>query len=327
MDTELHISSHPIMQKPDISPQNTFQFLQEAFNQDVTELTLLSGGNWSQAYSFVHQHQKYVLRWCHSSETFEKDAVAGLWSCEAMPIPKVISAGIRFDTHFAITEFVQGKSINDLKADELINLLPALFNLFDALRTANITNTSGYGGWDKDGIGSHQSWKEFLRSVKNDNDPEHFASGWYAHLAQSTVGTAIFDQIYLRFETLVETCPEVRALIHSDLLNYNLLVVDTRISGVIDWQCALYGDALYDVAWFIFYEPWFPAFAKVQLIQKLMAHVETTTTDHANLRERLLCYQLHIGLGSIVYNTFKKDWQAVQEVADYTLKLSLQSSF
>ena len=315
-----------MMQKPNISAQDTLQFLQEASNPDVAELTLLSGGDWSQAYSFVHQHKKYVLRWCHSSETFEKDTVASLLSCEAMPVPKVIASGVRFNTHFAITEFAQGKFINTLNADEIINVLPALFNLFDALRTANISGSTGYGGWDKDGVGSEKSWKAYLLDVKGDDSKERFTSGWYDKLAKSTVGTQIFDELYARFETLVEKCPEVRELIHSDLLNYNLVVSDTKISGVIDWQCSLYGDALYDVAWFMFYEPWFPAFAAVQLGQKLMAHFKTATANTANLKERLLCYQLHIGLDSIIYNTAKTNWKAAQEVADYMLRIGVNGS-
>ena len=310
-------------QKPNISAQDTLQFLREKLDQEVVELTLLSGGDWSQAYSFVHHHKKYVLRWCHSSETFEKDTVASLLSSDAMPIPKVIESGIQFDTYFAITEFAQGRFIDKLKAVELENSLPALFNLFDALRTANLTNTTGYGGWNKEGIGGHKSWKEYLLAVKDDN-VEHLTTGWYANLTKSTVGTHIFDDLYSQLESLMGKCPEVRELIHSDLLNYNLLVSGDKISGVIDWQCSIYGDSLYDVAWFIFYEPWYPQFAAVQLGQKLMAHFESVTAVNANLNTRLLCYQLHIGLGSIVYNTFKKDWKAVQEVADYTLKLSRQ---
>lgn len=308
-------------QKPTISAQDTLQFLQENLDQDVTELTLLSGGDWSQAYSYVHRHKKYVLRWCHSSETFEKDAVASLLSSEAMPIPKVMRSGIQFDTHFAITEFANGKFLDKLNAAEVENTLPALLNLFDALRTANLTNTTGYGGWNKDGIGNHKSWKDYLLAVKGDDD-DHFTNGWYGNLAKSTVGTQRFDEIYSQFELLVEKCPEVRELIHSDLLNYNLLVSDAKISGVIDWQCSLYGDSLYDVAWFIFYEPWYPQFAAVQLGQKLKTHFESVSANNANLAARLLCYQLHIGLGSIVYNTFKKDWKAAQEVAEYTAKLS-----
>jgi hygromycin-B 4-O-kinase len=309
-------------QKPTLPTENSLQFLQEKFNHDVEELTLLSGGDWSQAYSFVHQHKKYVLRWCHSSETFEKDAFASQLSSETMPVPRVIDTGNQFDTYFAITEFAEGKFIDKLTAAEVENLLPALFGLFDTLRTVDLTGTSGYGGWDKNGIGSRKSWKDHLLGVKVDDNPDRFTYGWYANLAKSPVGTQVFDQLYPQFESLVQQVPEVRQLIHSDLLNYNLLVSDTRISGVIDWQCSLYGDALYDVAWFNFYEPWYPEFAKVQLGQKLMAHFEAASSDASNLKARLLCYQMHIGLDSIIYNTAKQNWKNVQDVADYTLKLS-----
>ena len=308
-------------QKPTIPTQDTLQFLQAKFNEDVAELTLLSGGDWSQAYSFVHQQQKYVLRWCHSSETFEKDSRASLLSSDAMPVPKVLDTGRQFDTYFAITEFAQGKFIDTLRAAEMTNTLPALFKLFDALRTTDLSNTSGYGGWDKNGIGSRKSWKDHLLAVNVDDDPARFTSGWYSKLANSPVGTTIFDQIYPQFEALADQCPEVRELIHSDLLNRNLLVSDDHISGVIDWQCSLYGDSLYDVAWFIFYEPWYPEFAAIQLGQKLMAHFEAASAHNQNVKERLLCYQMHIALDSIIYNTAKENWKNTQEVADYALKI------
>ncbi|MBI1280723.1 MAG: phosphotransferase [Anaerolineaceae bacterium] len=304
-------------QKPTLPTENTVQFLQEKFNGGVTDLTLLSGGDWSQAYSFVHQQKKYVLRWCHSSETFEKDAAASLLSNEAMPVPKVIEAGRQFDTYFAITEFAYGKFIDKLNAAEVQNLLPALFDLFDALRNADLSNTTGYGGWDKNGTGYRKSWKDHLLGVNGpDDNPERFTYGWYAKLAKSPIGTKPFDDLYPKFESLVEKCPEVRQLIHSDLLNYNLLTLDNHISGVIDWQCSLYGDSLYDVAWFTFYEPWYPEFGAIQLSQKLRAHFEASA-DSTNLKERLVCYQLHIALDSIIYNSAKENWKNAQEVVDY----------
>jgi len=308
-------------QKPNVSVHDTLGFLQEKLDTDVRDLTLLSGGDWSQAYSFVHRHKKYVLRWCFSSETFEKDTVASAYRCDAMPIPKIIDSGTHYETCFAISEFVQGQFIETLTPAELEKTLSVLLNLFDALRTTDLTGTSGYGGWDKNGVGSHKSWKDYLLDVKRD-DEETFAHGWYTDLANSRVGTQIFDQLYSQFESLVVFCSEGRELIHSDLLNSNLLVADAKISGVIDWQCSLYGDSLYDVAWFTFYAPWYPQFAAVQLSEKLMTHFESTTTNHSHLSDRLLCYQLHIGLDSIRYNAFKKDWKAAQDVADYTLKIS-----
>src|SRR5262245_51200591 len=106
-------------QKPNISAQDTLRFLQEKLDTEVNDLTLLSGGDWSQAYSFVHQHQKYVLRWCYSSETFEKDMLASAYHRDAMPIPKIIDSGTHDEIHFAISEFVQGQAINLLDPAEL----------------------------------------------------------------------------------------------------------------------------------------------------------------------------------------------------------------
>jgi hygromycin-B 4-O-kinase len=304
-------------QKPTISEQDTIQFLQETMDGGISELSLMSGGDWSQAYSFVHDHKKYVLRWCHTSSTFEKDEAASLFSSEAMPIPQITHSGNHFDTYFAISEFAQGEFIDRLAADELDQMLPALFDLFDALRNTDLTKKIGYGDWDKSGNGFNKSWKEFLLEVNGN---------YYTDLANSSVGAETFDQLYSQFASLVELCPDVRELIHGDLLHYNLLVSDTKISALIDWQCSIYGDSLYDVAWFIYYEPYFPEFTKVNLCQKLLAHVTSRSADTSNLKARLLCYQLHIGLGSMLYNTFRQDWKTVQEDAAYALKLAAQAN-
>jgi hygromycin-B 4-O-kinase len=43
--------------------------------------------------------------------------------------------------------------------------------------------------------------------------------------------------------------------VHGDMVNHNVLVQDPRITAVIDWGNALYGDWLYDAAWLIFWWP------------------------------------------------------------------------
>ena len=133
-------------QKPNIPIQDTLQLLRGKFDDSVTELTLLSGGEWSQAYSFIYQSKKYVLRWCHSSETFEKDAFASKFRSAAMPIPEIIDSGRRFDTYYAISAFAEGKYIDNLTSAELSEVMPALLKMFDALREADLSGTSGYGG-------------------------------------------------------------------------------------------------------------------------------------------------------------------------------------
>ena len=310
-------------QKPSISVQDTTKFLQDFFSNKFIDVTLLSGGEWSQAYSFFYNNQKYVIRWCNSSETFEKDAFAYTFLNRDLPVPKITHTGVKYKKYYAISEFVEGNFIESLKAEELEITIPALLRLFDALRTADLTQTSGYGGWDKQGVGVHTSWREYLLDVKNDSSTAA-SSGWLVNLKRSSMGTKVFDKLYEKLEKLVIYCPEQRELIHSDLINLNLLVKDSGINGVIDWQCSLYGDSLYDIAWFAYYAPWYPQFESTKLVERAIDHFKSTAQNTSHIEERLHCYFLHIGLGSIAYNSFKQDWKAAGEAEKYTRKITLE---
>ncbi len=228
--------------------------------------------------------------------------------------------GSHFDEFYAISEFVEGSFLEKLLPPQLEATIPSLFQLFDAFRNVDISSTTGYGGWDKDGKGSHSSWKEYLLDIKNEprNKETH---GWYTALAGSAVGIESFDSLYQQMETLIDTCPEDRQLIHADLLNSNLIVTGNKMKTVIDWQCSMYGDSLYEIAWFLYCRQYFPQFETIQLCQRAIEHYQATTGAKINLEERLLCYQIHIGLGAVAYNSFKKDWQTVQKEIDYTLKI------
>ena len=128
--------------------------------------------------------------------------------------------------------------------------------------------------------------------------------------------------LFRSFVRLVECCPEERNLIHADLLNRNVLTSSGNITAVLDWGSSIYGDALYDVAWFTFYEPWYPHSQELHVAQRLLDDFKADpNTNTVHLEARLKCYQLDIGIGSIAYNAFKKDWKHAQEAANYTLKL------
>jgi len=309
-----------MQQKPTISQVSTTGFLQELFRSEINNLLPISGGEWSQAWSFVQNGEKYILRWSNTLENFERDAIAATYSCMAMPIPKIVHMGQALDMCYAISPFAPGVFFDNLPSSELERTLPALLGLFDGLRDVNLSGTSGFGGWDKSGTGSHTSWKAFLRDVRNDHESQ-LTHGWYNNLAHSTIGIEPFDRIYAALEKLVEKCPENRELIHSDLLNFNLLVADNKISAVIDWGCSLYGDSLYDIAWFIFYAPYYPQFAAVNLCERALDHYRRSDADQRNLKERLLGYQLHIGLGWISYHAFKQTWSTAREAVAHTLKV------
>ena len=193
--------------------------------------------------------------------------------------------------------------------------------MFRALRALDLSGTAGFGFWNRDGKGSHTSWKAFLLDDKNEAEGS-LIKGWKAHLEASSIGMDAYHELWKTFVPLVEHCPEERSLVHSDLLNRNVLTNSSTITAVLDWGSSFYGDALYDVAWFTFYEPWYPQFQDMHVSQRLLEDFKADPhMNTADLDARLMCYQLDIGIGSIAYNAFKEDWKNAQEAASYTLKL------
>jgi hygromycin-B 4-O-kinase len=120
----------------------------------------------------------------------------------------------------------------------------------------------------------------------------------------------------------VQYCPEARHLVHADLLNYNVFVAGERISGVIDWGCALYGDYLYDLAWLCFWAPWYPAMQGIDFLDAAHRHYAALGLAVPYLAERVRCYAVHIGLDSQAYNAFRGRWAELQRVTQHTLEVA-----
>jgi hygromycin-B 4-O-kinase len=195
--------------------------------------------------------------------------------------------------------------------------LPSLLATLNALRTADVTSSSGYGGWDVSGNGMATSWAKHLQ-VSLEDSPDQRGGGWRPRLEESPTGAEAFDRDLLVLEWMLKDVPNVRHVIHSDLLNFNALVSNHRVSGVIDWGCAMYGDFVYELAWFEFWSPWYPKWQGISVAAEAHRFLGDLGADLHNFHERLLCYQLHIGLGHQAYNASIGRWDDLADVAHHT---------
>ena len=89
-------------------------------------------------------------------------------------------------------------------------------------------------------------------------------------------------------------------LVHGDFGSNNVLAEGEHITGVVDWSEALIGDPLYDVANIFFWRTWLPCME--QQAQFFEAH----PLKLPNWKERVLCYQLRIGLSEVLANAFDR---------------------
>jgi hygromycin-B 4-O-kinase len=296
-------------------------FLASRFGGDSSDVAPLGMGVWSKAFAFRRMGRDYVIRFGAHLEDFAKDRLAARYAGPSLPIPRVVELGEAFGGYYAISERVFGGYIDDVDGAQMRALLPSLFAALDSARLADLSGTTGYGGWSADGTAPYPSWRATLLDVANDR-PTDRIHGWRERLAASPVGVGSFEEAYGHLLALASRIPEERHLIHSDLLHYNVLVEAERVTGVLDWGCAMYGDFLYDLAWLCFWQPWYPAWQRIDFRAEARRHYASIGLDVPHFEERLRCCQIHIGLAGQAYQAYAGDWTDLQATAQHTLDVA-----
>ena len=181
------------------------------------------------------------------------------------------------------------------------------------MRTANLTDTQGFGGWDANGTASHATWSEYLLAITQETNDER-SVGRLAQLATHPEGIDTFRWgLDLLMQVADDSIP--RSLVHADLINRNVLVKDDRLSGVFDRGCSVYGDHLYDLAWFEFWSSWYPKLDTNLLRSTLEKRWQSMGYSPSNLDARLVTCYLHIGLDHLAYNAYLGDWSTLSATA------------
>ena len=258
-----------------------------------------------------------VVRVSETPENFQRDAEAYELAGDKLPIPRILETGEIEGRHFAVSEFRAGEHFELLSPEELRPLVDEVVSLCRGLSEVDLSEQSGFGYWDRDLRGEYESWAGYLLDVIEDRPlPSNLIHGWRSRLQQSGRGMTEFKELHGVLRGLAAALPEERHLIHSDLLNYNVLARDGRITAVLDWGCAKFGDPLYDLAWFEFYEPWYPAFREVGLVAALGRAYPGFLENADALSERRLACAIHIGLDSMAYNAYRDDMPHYEEARD-----------
>lgn len=298
---------HPVK----INLKQANEFLISHFGEEIIGVEPVGRGLWSQAFFFRRANNDYVLRFGNEGESYEKDRIVSRYSSEKLLIPVVVEIGNVLGHYFAISKRSYGTMIDELKQGEMEKIIPAIIDMLDALRRADVSGTIGYGHWGKNEAGQYTSWKDFLLAVGTD-DPKNKIYGWRASLQASPQGIESFDEIAYKLKVLAEKSYEGRHLVHTDLLYYNVLSAGGKISAVIDWGNAIYGDFLYDLANFTFWAPLQPAIQKIDWAAKVKQYFTEKGIEILNFENRLHACELHIGLAGMAWNAHTKNWKELE---------------
>lgn len=301
------IYEHPVK----IKLEQVKTFLAKHFGAEVTKVEEVGRGMWSKAFFFRRAGKDYVIRFGKEDESYKKDQIATKYSSEKLPVPTVTEVGIDLEYYFAISERFDGTMISELSQNEMEKMIPAIMDMLNTLRQADISMTKGYGSWNKKEVGKYPSWRDFLLSIGTD-DPTSRINGWRTLLESSSQGISSFNKILEKLKTSTEKSYEGRHLVHTDLVFSNVLSTDNKISAVIDWGNAIYGDFLYDLATFTFLVPWIASIQKVDWVARAKQYFKEKEIEIPNFEERLYACELHIGLAGMAENAYLKNWKELE---------------
>jgi hygromycin-B 4-O-kinase len=293
-----------------ITTQDVEKFLHEHTNKKINEVCSIGNGEWSQAFFYVEENLQKVIRFSNIDEDFLRDQFAYKYSSPKLPIPEIEEIGKAFDRFFAISKKIEGEMIDNLDSKGIQIVVPKLMDLFEAMRLTDTSESKGFGGWNINGNGEKNSWKEYISYAIIDL-PTRRIHGWKEKLIDRKQENDIFNLAYKELLSVIMFCPEERHIIHSDLLHFNVIVNNHKIVAVIDWGCAKYGDFLYDLAWFMFWQFYYPSMKGIDFKEEAKQYFLNIGVDLTHFEERLKCYQLHIGIESMIYCSFKENWKDV----------------
>jgi hygromycin-B 4-O-kinase len=270
------------MWKPMIDGDVVLERITEAIGP-VSDWTAITEGENSQAYSAVADGRAVVIRVNLRREGFDLDA----WAAKVLPsqgiaVPEVLAVGAVGEAWFCASTRLPGTRLCDLDGEAIKDAASAVAETLRRIGDTPLPGRQGFGGIDPaTGDGRNPSWADAVawgvpKVWPELSDPAERA--FLEHLSEATLAE-------------VEALPDFDRLVHGDYSADNLIVAEDGAIGVIDWECAMIGDPLWDLAYQLF---WSRAWPVMTPQARASANADFTPSE----LNRLRCYMTVAGLRS-----------------------------
>lgn len=275
--------------KTKVDEESVRQVLKNCYDTEIKNFSNITGGELSAAFSYRTNNKAYVIRINSDSKGFFKDDYAFKhFSSYGIPIPET-HAVEQFDEDYwySITDRMPGKTLDQIEESTMV--IDSVIATLDVIHEIPVVGKK-YGDWDASGEASHNTWREHLLALLEENQRDSDSKN-YADWFELAVVRDLTDQ----FVKLVEYCPEHRHLLHADFESGNTLSDGHSITGVIDWANAKYGDPVFDIAWIDFWKE------HINYKGFFKQYIQDKGRDVKNYEERVVCYTLYFGIGALFF--------------------------
>jgi len=211
----------------------------------------------------------------------------------SVPLRELICEGLDDGLRWTVTRKAVGETMTALSGDDYEQSLVSVFDTLLAMASVDVSDTGGFGWLDESGWGKFDSWAGHILFVREEEPDEMFYGKWH-HLFETTfLEHSRYERYSETMALLLEGLETPRALVHGGFGHNNILIHEARVSAVLDWQDARFGDPLFDVAYLDFWP------SGIDLVDRFEAHCDERGVSQVNYRRRVRCYKYNIGLDSM----------------------------
>jgi len=288
--------------RAEVDPEAVLNLLNRHFKVPVTGLVPVEAGPIMRAFYFVAGEEEYLIRFNRdnmmTSNLPKEKYISRKLAPMKIPVTPIVHTGRMGNLHFAISLKMPGQIAATMPALEVRSLLPQVISTLDDIHRVDVSDTTGYGVFDYLGQGMSSSWREFLELIEKEEDERDYFGKWHHLFNDTFLEFDLYRRIYDRMSDLLDYCPSDRYLVHGSYTLHNILVVHGRITAVLNWFDARYGDFVYDIAGLDFWYPW------LSVREVFRRHYEEQKIEIPHYRERLLCYECHVALSGLRFFAF-----------------------
>lgn len=211
-----------------------------------------------------------------------------------IPVREVVGNGEFAGSMYTVAKRVEGSALSNLTPELFEEALPSVFTVLRALDSIDIGDTSGFGWYDKNGVGNHDAWLGHLSQIQNE-EPGMYYGHWYRLFDATFLERDRFDRYFSKMVALAADLDFPRRLVHGGFGYNNLLVNNREVSVVLDWQDSLFGDHLKDIA----YMDYWPSGFDLPRLYEM--HCKDHGAHHVSFYRRIAVCKLYQGLDSMRY--------------------------
>lgn len=298
-----------------MSTEEVASFLKKYYGGEVKNVLVVEEGEISRVFFYQYAGQDYVIRFNRRGEGYQKELhLSKTLSRKGILMPKILEVDQANEIFFSISERVAGVTIATLAEQRLQKLLPTLIRALVELHHVNIEESVGYGFIDRSGDASFNDLTLFFESFFDQRNP-NFWTGWHHLYEESFLEREIMEKLYSKMMKLLSYSKDKRYLVHGDFHLGNIIADREELTAIIDWEMAMYGDFMFDVATIHMWH------AQLRFPELIYTYLERHGKGVQHFEQRLNAYTLCKGIDALRFFALKGDKQAYLNTKEYLLSL------